>query len=162
MSLSGTKGLGGQRFGARQSHSWLPVSVTYCCKCGTCEEVTAWKLLCYCARHIRRSETEQGNACNTRHYTQNRNWMQKSSLTCLKTNRNKPDINNCCWTLKRGRRDPTFVLSIIAGGEGWCYHYNPQTKRQSAEWQGHGLPPSKKVKRQQSKTKTMLILFFLY
>jgi len=62
--------------------------------------------------------------------------------------------------LHEAQNDATFVNSIIAEDESWCFQYDPQTKRQSAEWWSTGTPPSKKVRRQPSTTKTMVMVFF--
>jgi len=56
--------------------------------------------------------------------------------------------------LHEAQNDATFINNIIAEDESWCLQYDPQTKRQSAEWR------SKKVRRQSSTTKTMIIDFF--
>jgi len=62
--------------------------------------------------------------------------------------------------LHKAQNDAMFVNSIIAGDESWCFQYDPQTKRQSAEWRSTGTPPSKKVRMQPLTTKTMIIIFF--
>jgi hypothetical protein len=38
--------------------------------------------------------------------------------------------------------DATFVNSIFAEEESLCFHYDPQTKGQSAEWRSTGTPPA--------------------
>jgi hypothetical protein len=38
--------------------------------------------------------------------------------------------------------DATFANSIIAEDESWCFQYDPQTKRQSAEWRSTATPPA--------------------
>ena len=63
----------------------------------------------------------------------------------------------CADLLHEAQNDATFVNSIIAKDESWCFLYDPQTKRQRAKWQSTGTPPSKKVRRQPSTTKTMII-----
>jgi len=65
----------------------------------------------------------------------------------------------CADLLHEAQNDATFVNNIIAEDESWCSQYDPQTKRQSAEWRSTGTPPSKKV-RQQSSTTNMMIIFF--
>jgi histone-lysine N-methyltransferase SETMAR len=54
------------------------------------------------------------------------------------------------------------LLRDAYGDESWCFQYDPQTKRQSAEQRSTGTPPSKKVRRQPSTTKTMIIFFFFF
>ena len=66
----------------------------------------------------------------------------------------------CAELLQEVLNDATFVNSIIAEDESWCFQYDPQTKRQSAKWRSTGTPPSKKVRRQPSTTKTMIMVFF--
>ena len=66
----------------------------------------------------------------------------------------------CADLLQEAQNDATFVNSIIAEDESWCFQYDLQTKRQSAEWRSTGTPPSKKVRWQPSTTKTMIIVFF--
>ena len=66
----------------------------------------------------------------------------------------------CADLLHKAQNDATFVNSINAEDESWCFQYDPQTKRQSAEWRSTGSPPSKKLRRQPSTTKTMIIIFF--
>ncbi len=56
--------------------------------------------------------------------------------------------------------EPDFVKMIITIDETWCFAYDPATKRQSAEWIVKHEPRPKKWKFQQSRIKTMLILFF--
>ena len=66
----------------------------------------------------------------------------------------------CADLLHEVRNDATFVNSIIAEDESWCFQCDPQTKRQSAEWQSTGTPPSMKVRLQPLTKKTMIIVFF--
>jgi len=53
-----------------------------------------------------------------------------------------------------------FFNKIITGDETWCFAYDPETKRQSSEWEGETSPWPKKLKFQRSHIKTMLIIFF--
>jgi hypothetical protein len=48
---------------------------------------------------------------------------------------------NIKFCVKLGN-DATFVNSIIAEDESWCFQYDPQTKRQSAKWRSTGTPPA--------------------
>jgi len=66
----------------------------------------------------------------------------------------------CANFLHEAQNDATFVSSITTEDESWRFQYDPQTKRQSAEWRSTATPPSKKVRRQPSTTKTMIIVFF--
>lgn len=57
-------------------------------------------------------------------------------------------------------QDPNFLKNIVTGDESWCLEYDPETKRQSAEWTSPGKGRPMKVRASKSKTKTMLIVFF--
>ena len=35
--------------------------------------------------------------------------------------------------IKEAKRDRNFLYSIVTGDETWCFEYDPETKRQSAE-----------------------------
>jgi AraC-like DNA-binding protein len=65
----------------------------------------------------------------------------------------------CADLLHEAQNNAMFINSIIADDESWCFQYDPQTKRQSAEWRST-CRPSKKVRRQLSTTKTMIIVLF--
>ena len=65
----------------------------------------------------------------------------------------------CADLLHEAQNDATFVNSTIAEDES-CLQYDPQTKRLSAERRSTGTLPSKKVRRQPSTTKTMIMVFF--
>ena len=56
---------------------------------------------------------------------------------------------------------PNFLESIITGDKSWCFAYDPETKRQSAEWVGEDWPRPKKLRFQKSKIKTILVIFWL-
>jgi hypothetical protein len=51
---------------------------------------------------------------------------------------------NIKFCVKLGN-DATFVNSIIAEDESWCFQHDPQTKRQSAEWRLTGNPQAAKM-----------------
>jgi hypothetical protein len=67
----------------------------------------------------------------------------------------------CANLLHEAQNDSTFVERIIAEDEPYSFQYDPQTKRYSAEWLSAVSPMSKKVRRQPSKTKNMIIFSFL-
>jgi len=50
--------------------------------------------------------------------------------------------------------------NVISGDETWIFQYDPETKRQSAEWHTQKSPRPKKARMSKSKIKTMLIVFF--
>ena len=49
---------------------------------------------------------------------------------------------------------------VITGDETWVYQYDPETKRQSAQWKTANSPGLKKSHRSKSRVKTMLLPFF--
>jgi len=53
-----------------------------------------------------------------------------------------------------------FFNKIIMGDETWCLANDPETKRQSSEWDGETFPRPKKLKFQRSRIKTRMIIFF--
>jgi len=61
---------------------------------------------------------------------------------------------------KTARINKTFLNSIVAEDETWCFRYDPTTKRQSAEWNSPASPKGKKVRLQKSKVKKMLVCFY--
>jgi len=59
--------------------------------------------------------------------------------------------------IKTDRRNKNFLNTIVAEDETWCFHYDPTTKRQSANWKSPASPKGKKLRLQKSKMKTMLV-----
>ena len=57
------------------------------------------------------------------------------------------------------RQDDIFGR-IITGDETWVYQYDPETKRQSAQWKTANSPRPKKFRESKSRVKTMLLTFF--
>jgi len=53
--------------------------------------------------------------------------------------------------------NPNFLKSIITGDET-CFQYDPETKRQSAEWKSKNSPQAKKVRKVPSKINAHHIL----
>lgn len=56
--------------------------------------------------------------------------------------------------------NPDFLDNVITGDESWTFGYDPETKRQSAEWHTPASPKPKKARMSKSRVKTMLIVFF--
>jgi hypothetical protein len=56
--------------------------------------------------------------------------------------------------------DKNFFNKIITGHETWWFAYDPETKRQSSEWDNEISPWPKKLKFQKSHIRTTLIKFF--
>ena len=57
--------------------------------------------------------------------------------------------------------EPNLLKRVVAGNESWIFEYDPLTKRQSLEWKSALPPRPKKARVFKSKTKVMLIAFFL-
>ncbi|XP_035226671.1 protein GVQW3-like [Stegodyphus dumicola] len=70
----------------------------------------------------------------------------------------RPDA--CGELIDNADADPAFLDRIVTGDESWCYQYDPETKRQSSEWQSPSSPRQKKFRFEKSKIKVMLIAFF--
>ncbi|UYV70720.1 hypothetical protein LAZ67_8000360 [Cordylochernes scorpioides] len=54
-------------------------------------------------------------------------------------------LATCENMLEMTRTDPEWKDKIITGDEAWVYDYDPETKRQYAEWRGQGEPRQKKI-----------------
>lgn len=62
--------------------------------------------------------------------------------------------------LQHVEEDPEFLDNVITGDESWIFEYDPETKRQSAEWHTASSPRPKKARMSKSRVKAMLIVFF--
>ncbi len=60
------------------------------------------------------------------------------------------------------KRQDDILGHVITGDETWVYQYDPETKRQSAQWKTANSPRPKKFRQSKSRVKTMLLTFFLY
>jgi len=63
--------------------------------------------------------------------------------------------------LERSCEDVQFLKNIVTGDESWVYRYDLETKQQSPQWKGPSSPRPKKGSQVRSKTKVMLLAFFL-
>jgi len=63
---------------------------------------------------------------------------------------------------ERSFEDVQFLKNIVTGDESWVYGYEPETKQQSSRWKGPTSPRPKKGCQVRSKTKVMLLAFFLF
>jgi hypothetical protein len=52
-----------------------------------------------------------------------------------------------------------FLDEVITGDESWVFNYDPETKRQSEEWQTKSSPRPKKARTSRSRVKTMIFFF---
>ncbi|XP_018403545.1 PREDICTED: uncharacterized protein LOC108780364 [Cyphomyrmex costatus] len=57
-------------------------------------------------------------------------------------------------------RDCNKQFANAKSNKTWVIEYDPETKRQSAEWHTTASPHPKKARMSKSKVKTMLIVFF--
>ncbi|UYV77881.1 hypothetical protein LAZ67_15002660 [Cordylochernes scorpioides] len=68
-------------------------------------------------------------------------------------------LATCENMLEMTRTDPEWKDKIITGDETWVYDYDPETKRQYAEWRGQGEPRPKKSRILKSRNKVLLVTF---
>ena len=69
-------------------------------------------------------------------------------------------IENLSGFAGRLEIEPNFLDKVITGDESWVFDYDPETKRQSAEWHMKSSPRPKKARMSRSRVKTMIIVFF--
>jgi hypothetical protein len=69
----------------------------------------------------------------------------------LKHEQREDRVTSCQDIIARPMQ--TFFNKIITGDETRCFAYDPETKRQSSEWNGETSPRPKKLKFQRSRTK---------
>ncbi|UYV82730.1 hypothetical protein LAZ67_22000686 [Cordylochernes scorpioides] len=68
-------------------------------------------------------------------------------------------LATCEDMLGMTRTDPEWKDKIITGDKTWVYGYDPETKRQSAEWRGQGEPRPKISRILKSRNKVLLVTF---
>ncbi|UYV80655.1 hypothetical protein LAZ67_19001267 [Cordylochernes scorpioides] len=68
-------------------------------------------------------------------------------------------LATCENMLEMTRTDPEWKDKIITGDETWVYDYDPETKRQYAEWIGQGEPRPKKSRILKSRNTVLLVAF---
>lgn len=69
-------------------------------------------------------------------------------------------VEICSAVLEKIRTSPKFLDLVITGDETWVFQYDPETKRQSMQWQTPSSPRLKKARMSRSKIKSMLVAFF--
>ncbi|PNF16231.1 hypothetical protein B7P43_G15109 [Cryptotermes secundus] len=69
-------------------------------------------------------------------------------------------VETCQELLDLCESDPHFLDNVITGDKTWVFEYDPETKRQSAEWHISASPCPKKGRMSKSKVKVILIVFF--
>jgi len=57
-------------------------------------------------------------------------------------------------------RQDDILGRVITGDETWVYQYDPESKRQIAQWRTANSPRPKKFRQSKSRIKTMLLTFF--
>ncbi|UYV69455.1 hypothetical protein LAZ67_6003654 [Cordylochernes scorpioides] len=89
--------------------------------------------------------------------------LKKTPAKCiprfLTNEQNLCRLATCEDMFKMTRTDPEWKDKIITGDETWVYGYDPETKRQSAEWRGQGEPRPKKSRILKSRNKVLLVAF---
>ncbi|UYV69804.1 K02A2.6-like [Cordylochernes scorpioides] len=72
--------------------------------------------------------------------------LKKTPAKCiprfLTNKQNLCRLATCEDMFKMTRTDPEWKDKIITGDEKWVYGYDPETKRQSAEWRGQDIAPN--------------------
>lgn len=64
--------------------------------------------------------------------------------------------------IKEAKKDRNFLYSIVTGDETWCFQYDPETKRQSAEWKHPDEPNPKKNSSREVKNQVNVDLFLRF
>lgn len=73
----------------------------------------------------------------------------------------KERLTMSCGHLRRAQQEgERFLSRIVTGDETWVYEWDPELKRQSAQWLPKGSPNPEKVRRKQGSLKVMHIVFF--
>ncbi|KAG5327048.1 SETMR methyltransferase, partial [Acromyrmex heyeri] len=62
----------------------------------------------------------------------------------LRSDQKSARINYSRDIVAPAENNPNFLKSIVTGDETWCFQYDPETKRQSAEWKSKNSPQAKK------------------
>jgi len=85
------------------------------------------------------------------------NWVPK----CLNGDQKRQRSQSSEQLLEFFRSDPNDFLSrLVTADETWLYHYDPETKQQSMEWQHSGSPRPKKFRVQKSAGKVLASIFW--
>ena len=86
--------------------------------------------------------------------------MCKTSGENLSVEHKENWLEICQDLLGRLEIEPDFLDKVIRGNESWVIDYDPETKRQSAEWHTKSSPRPKKARMSRSRVKTMIIVFY--
>lgn len=69
-------------------------------------------------------------------------------------------VECCTDILGMIEADPDFLNKVVTCDESWVFTYDPENKRQSAQWKHVTSPRPKKAKMSRSQEKAMIIPFF--
>jgi len=84
-------------------------------------------------------------------------WVPK----CLNADEKRQRCQSSEQILVFFRRDPNdFLSQLVTMDETWLYHYDPETKQQSVEWQHSGSHRPKKFRGQKSARKVLASIFW--
>ena len=69
-------------------------------------------------------------------------------------------VGDCKEMVQLIASNPSVIDSLVTCDESWIYCYDPETKRQSAQWKHFDSPRPKKARQSRSTGKLMMIPFF--
>jgi len=69
-----------------------------------------------------------------------RRFMRQFVPHTLRSDKKSMRINHSRDIVAAAENNPNFLKSIVTGDETWCFQYDPETKRQSAEWKSKNSP----------------------
>ena len=120
----------------------------------------AWKSLADCQEHSRASEHRQRNSWENLNW---RSWHEEGLCkNCPKESHRRTKrqrrVTICQDILER---QDDILGRVITGDETWVYQYDPETKRQSAQWKTANSPRPNKFHQSKSRVRTMLPTFFV-
>ena len=69
-------------------------------------------------------------------------------------------VKFCEYMLEKIKDNLNNLRQIVTGDKTWVFQFNPETKRQSMQWNTAESPRPKKVCMSKSKIKVILITFF--
>jgi len=84
-------------------------------------------------------------------------WVPK----CLYVDQKRQRCQSSEQLLEFFRRNPNdFPSQLVTMDETWLYHYDPETKQQSMEWQHSSSPRPKKFRVRKSAGKVLALIFW--
>ena len=85
----------------------------------------------------------------------------KMVLRLLNEGQKERRVQVCQDILEQLETEPNLLKRVVTDDESWIFEYDPLTNRQNLEWKSALSPSPKKVRVFKSKTKVMLIAFFV-